>query len=81
MAKGKIIFDLENCKGCGNCVAICPKKIISLDTKDMNKWGYYPACITNEDMDKCIACKSCAIMCPDCIITVEKLEKEEIVNV
>ncbi len=75
MAKGKISFNLENCKGCGNCVAVCPVKIISLDTKHINEWGYYPAAIENENMKKCIACKSCALMCPDCIITVEKLDE------
>lgn len=73
MRKGRVTFNFENCKGCGNCVAVCPKKIIFLDTKNINQWGYYPANIADEDMSKCIACKSCGLMCPDCIITVEKL--------
>ncbi len=75
-SKGKVSFKLDNCKGCGNCVAVCPTKIIYLDSENMNSWGYLPAAIKDEDMDKCIACISCALMCPDCIITVEKIEEK-----
>lgn len=74
-AKGRVAFDRESCKGCSNCVAVCPTKIISLDEGDMNSWGYYPA--TVKEMDKCIGCSNCAIMCPDLVITVERLTEEK----
>ncbi len=80
MAKAKVSFDIEGCKGCGNCVVVCPKNIIFLDTKHINSWGYAPANITNDDMEKCIACKSCGIMCPDLAITVERLDTEKLDN-
>jgi 2-oxoglutarate ferredoxin oxidoreductase subunit delta len=66
----RIKVDIDRCKGCGLCVEACPKKIIVLDGKTINKKGYHPAeCI---DMDKCIGCAFCATMCPDVCIMVEK---------
>lgn len=70
MAKGRVTFNEDLCKGCELCVAACPVKIISLDKEKMNKKGYNPA--TVKEMDKCIACQSCALMCPDVVITVER---------
>lgn len=66
----KVTFKTDVCKGCGLCVAACPKKIVALATDALNKKGYHPAIIT--DQEKCIACAMCALMCPDCVITVEK---------
>jgi len=67
----KVTFNIDWCKGCGLCVEACPKKIIELDTNLLNKKGFHPAQIT--DQEKCIACAMCAVMCPDTIIKVEKL--------
>ena len=66
----KVTFDTDICKGCGLCVGACPKGIIRIAKEKINKKGYSPAEIT--DQEKCIACAFCATMCPDCIITVEK---------
>ena len=66
----KITFDETLCKGCGLCVGVCPKKIVTLASGRLNAKGYHPACVT--DTDGCIACAFCATMCPDCVITVEK---------
>lgn len=71
MAKGKVTFNEDICKGCELCVIACPKKLISLNTDIINKKGYNPAHIIN--MDECIACASCAVMCPDSVITVERI--------
>ena len=66
----KVIIDIDGCKGCGLCVDACPKKILRLDSKKINKKGYHPSsCI---DMESCIGCAFCATMCPDVCITVEK---------
>ncbi len=65
----KVIFKHDECKGCGLCAAVCPKKIIFFD-KSINPNGFHPA--TVDEQDKCISCGFCATMCPDLIITVRK---------
>lgn len=67
----KVTFREERCKGCGHCIEVCPKKIISFNEK-LNAKGYMPATVTDEKMKDCIGCTSCAKICPDCVITVEK---------
>jgi len=71
MAKGKVTFNEDICKGCELCVSVCPKKIISLNTEKINSKGYNPAYVT--DQESCIACGNCAIMCPDSVIKVERI--------
>ncbi len=66
----KISFKTDVCKGCGLCVAACPKKLVVLDETVINAKGHHPAKCT--DSDACVGCASCAIMCPDCVITIEK---------
>ncbi|MBQ1407578.1 MAG: 4Fe-4S dicluster domain-containing protein [Eubacterium sp.] len=68
--EAKVTFNVDRCKGCGLCVAVCPKKIVELDMNATNRKGYHPAGVT--DITQCIACASCAKICPDSIITVEK---------
>ncbi len=70
MAKGKVTFDYELCKGCKLCVAYCPVKILEMDSSKINKKGYNTVKVI--DPDKCIGCAFCAIMCPDSVITVER---------
>ena len=66
----KITFSTDLCKGCGLCVAACPKGLIVLAKGKLNKKGHPPAEIT--DQAACVGCAFCATMCPDCVITVEK---------
>ncbi len=56
------------CKGCGICVAFCPKKILALDDKGK---------IYVTDPDKCIACGQCELRCPDYAIRLIKPGKGE----
>ncbi len=63
---GKIIIDTERCKGCGLCVAVCPKNCIVI-SRQSNKNGYFPANAINPN---CTGCAMCAIICPDAIIKV-----------
>ena len=71
---GKIIIDTERCKGCGLCVAVCPKNSIVISNQS-NKNGYFPAELTNSD---CIGCRLCAIICPDAAI--EVFHKNKVVS-
>lgn len=70
MAKGRVHFDQDRCKGCELCTTVCPVKIVVMDKEKINKKGYHPA--TVNDMDKCVGCASCALMCPDAVISVER---------
>lgn len=65
MAKAKLKAHHINrdwCKGCGICVAFCPKKVLELDRKDK------AVAARPED---CICCKLCELRCPDFAIEVE----------
>ena len=60
--KGKVWIDRRFCKGCGICVALCPKNILFIDEE--NK-----ACVAEREM--CIGCRQCEFHCPDFAILME----------
>lgn len=70
MAKNKVTFAEDRCKGCGLCPTVCPVKIIKLDENRINSKGFHPATVI--DMEKCIGCANCATICPDCVIIIER---------
>ena len=35
-------IDVDRCKGCGLCVAVCPKKVLEI-AGEVNANGYFPA--------------------------------------
>mgnify|MGYP004520995225 CR=1 FL=1 len=49
------------CKGCGICVALCPKKVLAL--KDEKSF------VANAEA--CIKCRMCEYRCPDLAIFVK----------
>lgn len=64
MAKVKLKehrINTEWCKGCGICVAFCPKQVLALDDKDK---------VMAAAVENCIACKLCELRCPDLAIEV-----------
>lgn len=58
-AKKKVKINKEWCKGCGICVAFCPKKVLDLDDEPK-------ACCVNPE--ECISCGLCELRCPDMAI-------------
>jgi 2-oxoglutarate ferredoxin oxidoreductase subunit delta len=86
---GRIIIDIERCKGCGLCVAVCPKNGIAISKKS-NKSGYFPAQpvpsgvegpSNADNFDKlttsCTGCAVCAIVCPEAVIAVYREDDTE----
>ena len=55
------------CKGCGICVAFCPKQVLELD--ELGK-------VVDKNAAACISCGQCELRCPDFAIQVVKKEKE-----
>ena len=70
MAQGRIVIDVERCKGCELCIAACPQDVIAL-ADDLNSKGYRPVILLDPAHD-CTGCALCAVVCPDGCITVYK---------
>ena len=71
MAKKKLkehLLNREWCKGCGICVAFCPKRVLELDEKDK--------VVAMRPID-CIACRMCELRCPDLAIEIITTEEEQ----
>lgn len=68
MASGRIVIDVERCKGCDLCRSACPQDVIAL-ADDLNSKGYRPVILLDHDQ-KCTGCALCAVVCPDGCITV-----------
>ena len=66
----KVEINEDTCKGCGMCVAACPKKLLQISKTKINAKGYHVAEMT--DSKACSGCMACATMCPDVAIEVEK---------
>lgn len=50
-----LTIDKNWCKGCGICVAFCPKNVLEIKEGKSNI----------KDMDSCIYCGQCEQRCPD----------------
>ncbi|MCA9972973.1 MAG: ferredoxin family protein [Anaerolineales bacterium] len=68
MATGRIVIDVERCKGCELCLEACPQHVIDL-ADSFNAKGYRPAILVDPQHD-CTGCALCAVVCPDGCITV-----------
>ena len=77
MVKGKVIFDIETCKGCELCIQACPQDSLELSPK-LNAQGYHYVVLVK---DNCTGCTNCALVCPDAVITVYRERKKERVPV
>lgn len=62
----KLVIDTSWCKGCGICVAFCPKKALELSGEKVKL----------KEEGGCILCGQCELRCPDYAIWLEE-EKEQ----
>lgn len=65
-AVGKVVIDIERCKGCQLCIVACPEKVLTL-SDGINMRGYQ---YSVQSGTTCTGCSSCALVCPDAVITV-----------
>ncbi len=63
-------IDKDRCKGCGLCVAVCPKNVLDVSDK-VNTKGYFPAFQARPE--DCVFCATCCVMCPDAAITIAEI--------
>ncbi|MDZ7315519.1 MAG: 4Fe-4S binding protein [candidate division KSB1 bacterium] len=56
-----VVINEDECKGCGLCVDICPKKVL-FQQRHLNRMGYHPAGYIGEG---CIGCGHCFYACPE----------------
>ena len=61
LEKADVYISSEHCKGCGLCVSVCPKEVLSL-RKGFNSQGYHPAIYSGEN---CNGCGYCFYACPE----------------
>jgi len=62
------------CKGCGFCIAFCPKEVLE-ESEELNERGFHPPKVVDES--KCVLCSFCTAVCPDFAIFVVEKENEE----
>jgi 2-oxoglutarate ferredoxin oxidoreductase subunit delta len=68
MTRGRIIVDVERCKGCELCIGVCPKDVIRM-AETFNAKGHHPAALVDPN-GVCTGCAICAVICPEASITV-----------
>lgn len=73
--KGIPHIAVDRCKGCGLCVAVCPRSVLAMSEAGVNAKGYQPATVTAPE--KCIGCISCGLICPDVVITIERVSSRQ----
>ncbi len=61
----QILIDRELCKGCEQCVQVCPQRVLRLGG-GINAKGYAVAEVA--DGWRCMGCRLCCIACPDAAI-------------
>lgn len=72
---GEVHVIVERCKGCGFCVAWCPRQVLETSS-DFNRKGYHPPVVAHPE--RCVNCRLCEALCPEFAIwnTLQKEHEE-----
>ena len=62
VSQGIVHIVEERCKGCGYCVAYCPRGVLETSSR-YNVKGYHPPEVKHPE--SCVNCHYCEIICPD----------------
>lgn len=62
VSRGIVHILEDRCKGCGYCIAYCPRDVLELSSR-YNVKGYRPPVVKRADA--CVNCHYCEIICPD----------------
>jgi 2-oxoglutarate ferredoxin oxidoreductase subunit delta len=71
VVRGQVCVIKERCKGCGICVAYCPRGTLEMSA-EFNAKGYHPPYAKNEE--KCVGCDLCQVLCPEFAIFCTRVE-------
>lgn len=70
ISQGIVTIVEDRCKGCGYCIAYCPRDVLELANR-YNAKGYRPP--TVKKPEACVNCHYCEIICPDFAIFSEEM--------
>ena len=74
ITRGQVFIIEERCKGCGYCIAYCPRDVLAFSDR-FNSKGYHVPSVVQEE--QCVNCHFCEILCPDFAIFSEELPRQE----
>ncbi len=69
MVKGTVVIDVDRCKGCALCTAVCPRGVLRMGRDRFNVRGYRAVELADPE-GSCTGCALCALVCPDVVFTV-----------
>lgn len=73
MVKGTVVIEVDSCKGCTLCTAVCPQHVLHMSRDHFNARGYRPV-VLDDPEGKCTGCGLCALICPDVVFTVYRYD-------
>jgi 2-oxoglutarate ferredoxin oxidoreductase subunit delta len=71
VSRGIIYLIAERCKGCRNCIRLCPRNVLQV-SEQTNEKGYRIPEIAPGKENACTLCGFCGMVCPEFAIYTAK---------